>query len=112
MNFVPARLAGCYFVAAALLVPGASAANSWRVMLRDAPKHRSPSAGWQEAAVAGALDIALAGPRTYPHEVVDDDWMGDGRATLDAGDIHRSLRLYLTAGALVALTLTALWLLD
>ena len=108
-NWLPARLAGLYFVAAAWLLPGANGARAWRVMLRDAGKHRSPNAGWQEAAAAGALDFALAGPRRYPHETVDDAWMGDGRARLGAGDIGRCLHLYITAGTLVALTLALLW---
>ena len=111
VNLAPARLAGLYFVAAACLLPGANGGRAWRTMIRDARKHRSPNAGWQEAAVAGALDIAVAGPRRYPHEIVDDAWMGDGRTRLDAGDIARCLHLYLTAGALVALSLTLLrWL--
>ncbi len=105
VNWLPARLAGLYFMAAAWLLPGASGARAGRVMWRDAGKHRSPNAGWQEAAVAGALDLALAGPRRYRHETVDDAWMGDGRAALDAGDIRRALHLYITAGALVAVTL-------
>ena len=109
VNWVPARLAGLYFVAAAWLLPGANGARAWRVMLRDAGKHRSPNAGWQEAAAAGALDFALAGPRRYPHETIDDAWMGDGRARLGAGDIRRCLHLYITAGTLVALTLALLW---
>ena len=108
-NWLPARFAGLYFVAAAWLLPGANGGRAWRVMLRDAGKHRSPNAGWQEAAAAGALDFALAGPRRYPHETVDDAWMGDGRARLGAGDIGRCLHLYITAGTLVALTLALLW---
>ena len=108
-NWVPARLAGLYFVAAAWLLPGANGGRAWRTMLRDAGKHRSPNAGWQEAAAAGALDFALAGPRRYSHETVDDAWMGDGRARLGAGDIRRCLHLYITAGTLVALTLALLW---
>ena len=109
VNWLPARLAGLYFVAAAFLLPGASGGRAWRVMVRDAGRHRSPNAGWQEAAVAGALGFALAGPRRYRHETVDDAWMGDGRSRLDAGDIRRSLHLYITAGTLVALTLAVLW---
>ncbi len=108
INWLPARLAGGLFVAAAVFVPGASAGNAWRVMLRDAPRHRSPNAGWQEAAVAGALDFSLAGPRHYPDEVVDDNWMGDGRANLDAADARAALRLYLVAAIVLAVPVAAL----
>ena len=109
VNYLPARFAGLYLVAAACVLPGADGGRAWRVMIRDARKHRSPNAGWQEAAVAGALDIVIAGPRRYPHETVDDAWMGDGRARLDAGDIRRCLHLYIAAGILVTLTLASLW---
>ena len=69
-------------------------------MLRDAPKHRSPNAGWQEAALAGALGLALAGPRRYGGQVVEDHWMGDGRRAATAADLARVLDLYLAAGGL------------
>ncbi|WP_211212262.1 adenosylcobinamide-phosphate synthase CbiB [Kiloniella laminariae] len=99
VNLIPARLAGLFFVLAALLVPGASPSRGLRIMFRDAGLHRSPNAGWQEAAVAGALGFALAGPRTYPGYVVDDPFMGDGgRKDLDAPDIRQALKLYLGAG--------------
>jgi len=100
-NVVPARLAGLLFVLAALPLPGASAVRAWKTMLRDAPKHRSPNAGWQEAALAGALGLALAGPRQYGGQVVEDHWMGDGRREVTAEDLARVLDLYLAAGALV-----------
>ena len=108
-NYLPARLAGCYIVVAAWMVPHASAARAWRVMLRDAPKHRSPNAGWQQAAFAGALGMALAGPRRYAHGNVEVPWMGDGRSDAGADDIRRGLHLYLCAGALVALSLLFGW---
>ena len=101
VNFLPARLAGLLFVLAALLLPAASAAGAWRAMLRDAPRHRSPNAGWQEAALAGALGLALAGPRHYGGQVVEDHWMGDGRSAVTAADLGQVLDLYLSAGALL-----------
>jgi adenosylcobinamide-phosphate synthase len=101
VNFLPARLAGLFFVLAALLLPAASAAGAWRAMLRDAPRHRSPNAGWQEAALAGALGLALAGPRQYGGQLVEDHWMGDGRSAVTAADLGRVLDLYLSAGALL-----------
>jgi len=109
-NFIPARLAGGLIVLAALMLPAARAGRAWRTMLRDAPRHRSPNAGWQEAALAGALGYALAGPRIYSSESVDDHWMGDGRPDLTTGDIHAGLRLYLVANAIMAALLAGLWL--
>lgn len=108
-NLLPARLSGLLFVAAAALLPGASARGAWRALRRDAPKHRSPNAGWQEAAVAGALGFALAGPRTYGAETVEDHWMGDGTAALTAESVARALRLYLAACALLAALLAVGW---
>ncbi|MFQ5775644.1 MAG: adenosylcobinamide-phosphate synthase CbiB [Kiloniellaceae bacterium] len=101
-NWIPARLAGLILVAAAAFLPGASAGRAWRTMVRDAPRHRSPNAGWPEAALAGALGFALAGPRRYPEGPVADHWMGDGRADLDAADLRAALRLYLAASAVLA----------
>jgi adenosylcobinamide-phosphate synthase len=66
---------------------------------RDAGQHRSPNAGWPEAAMAGALGFKLAGPRVYGGVTVDDVYMGDGNAALDAADIRRALTLYRRACA-------------
>ncbi len=97
LNLVPARLSGILLGAAALVSPAAHGAPAFRIMLRDARKHRSPNAGWPEAATAGALDLALAGPRRYHGQVVNDPWLGDGRARATTADINRALRLYATA---------------
>jgi adenosylcobinamide-phosphate synthase len=107
VNLPASRLTGLMFVAAAALVPGASAASAWRALWRDAPKHRSPNAGWPEAAMAGALGLKLAGPRVYAGVAVDDHWMGDGRAETTAQDIARALLIYRVAfgGALLVLAL-------
>jgi adenosylcobinamide-phosphate synthase len=78
--------------------------RSARAALRDAGRHRSPNAGWPEAAMAGALGLRLAGPRVYGATRVEDGWMGDGRAEADADDIERALRVYRRAcGAGIAL---------
>ncbi len=58
-------------------------------MVKDHGKHDSPNAGWPEAAMAGALDLALAGPRRYENEIVDKGWIGEGRARATPGDIPR-----------------------
>lgn len=97
LNLLPARLSGMLLAVAALVAPEAHAAPAIRVMLRDAGKHRSPNAGWPEAATAGALGLALAGPRRYHGELVNDPWLGDGRARATISDISRALRLYVIA---------------
>lgn len=112
VNWAPARLAGALLAAAATVLPGADGRRAWRSMLRDAPKHRSPNAGWQEAALAGALDLALAGPRRYRGRLVEDAWMGDGRQALTADDLQAALRLYRVAWAGLALLIVVLWALP
>lgn len=97
VNLPASRLTGLMFVAAAAVVPGASARSAWQAYWRDARLHRSPNAGWPEAAMAGALGLRLAGPRIYAGVVVDDHWMGDGRAEATARDIDRALTIYRVA---------------
>jgi adenosylcobinamide-phosphate synthase len=115
VNLPASRLTGLMFVAAAAMVPGASAASAWKAAWRDARLHRSPNAGWPEAAMAGALGLRLAGPRIYGGVMVDDHWMGDGRAEATAQDIDRALMIYRIALAVsllvaAALVLLAAWL--
>jgi len=69
--------------------------------LRDAPRHRSPNAGYPEAAMAGALGLALAGPRIYGGVEVADAVMGDGRRQATAADIRAALTLYIRADAML-----------
>jgi adenosylcobinamide-phosphate synthase len=113
VNWPAARLTGVMFIAAAAAVPGASAASAWQAFRRDARLHRSPNAGWPEAAMAGALGLRLAGPRVYDGAIVNDHWMGDGRAEATVQDIDRALAIYRTAfaGALLIVVVTC-WLIS
>lgn len=97
LNLPASRLSVLWIVLAACLHAQADAGAAWRAAWRDARRHRSPNAGWPEAAMAGALGLRLAGPRVYHGEVVHDAWMGDGRADATAGDIALALTLYRTA---------------
>ncbi|MDR6873883.1 adenosylcobinamide-phosphate synthase [Bosea sp. BE125] len=94
VNLPASRLTALLLVAAAALDREADAAGAWKAVRRDAHRHRSPNAGWPEAAMAGALGLRLAGPRIYGETRVEDGWMGDGRAEATAADIRRALRLY------------------
>jgi adenosylcobinamide-phosphate synthase len=102
VNLPASRLSAIWIVAAARLTPGASWREAALSALTDAPRHRSPNAGWPEAAMAGALGLALAGPRSYGGKRIDDAWMGSGRRDATAADIHRALRLYRIAYVLQA----------
>jgi adenosylcobinamide-phosphate synthase len=106
VNWLPARLAALLILMAAFLL-GTTPAEGWRAMWRDAPRHRSPNAGWPEAAMAGCLGLRLAGPRHYGGELIEDAWMGAGRAAATVADIRRTLRLLSAATLLLGALLAA-----
>lgn len=111
INLPASRLSGLFIALAAPLAHG-SPLRSFTCIARDAKKHRSPNAGWPEAAMAGALDIALAGPRAYPGYTVDDPYMNEaGRKQATANDIDRAVIVMIGAcgvQALLVLLLAAL----
>jgi len=94
VNLPASRLSALLLIIASRLTKGASALCAFAAVERDAGRHRSPNAGWPEAAMAGALGLRLAGPRRYGESWVDDAWMGDGRAEANAEDIRKALALY------------------
>jgi adenosylcobinamide-phosphate synthase len=103
VNLPASRLSALLIIAAAAVTKSASAVAAWQAVCRDARRHRSPNAGYPEAAMAGALGLALAGPRNYGGVRVDDALMGDKRRAADANDIRAALGLYRRAdGILIA----------
>jgi adenosylcobinamide-phosphate synthase len=106
VNLPASRLSALLLVAAAALNKNAAAA--WRAVVRDAPRHRSPNAGYPEAAMAGALGLSLAGPRVYGGVTIDDATMGDGRRDATAADIRQALRLYRYADAILMALVAAI----
>jgi len=94
LNTVPAPLSGFLLVTAAVFTKRGRPGHALSIMLRDGRKHHSPNAGWPESAMAGALDLALAGPRRYPEGLVADPWLGDGSARAATSDVTRALQLY------------------
>jgi adenosylcobinamide-phosphate synthase len=108
LNLAPARVAAV-LIALVAPVAGGSAATALKVTWRDASKHKSPNAGWPESAMAGALGLALAGPRRYGKRLVDDPFLNAG-ARMDAGpaDIRRALNLLIAACLLEAAIYAAL----
>lgn len=104
VNLPASRLSALLIAGAASFTKGASASAAWRATWRDGPKHASPNAGYPEAAMAGALGLSLAGPRSYHGKETEGAWMGDGRREANAADIRAALNLYARAdGLLIAL---------
>lgn len=98
MNWLPARIAGVMIVVAALFTPKGAPARAFRVMARDGRRHRSPNAGWPEAAMAGALGVALSGPRSYAGGTSNEPWLGgEFPARIGPAEIRRALYLFAVA---------------
>lgn len=100
VNLPASRLAAFWLVLASAILPGLSPRGAIKTIWRDAGRHRSPNAGWPEAAMAGALGISLGGPRAYDGTMVDEPWIGDGREHTGSRDIRAALRQYRTACAI------------
>lgn len=92
MNLIPARLSGALICLAG--------GKGWRVLGRDHARHASPNAGWPEAAMAGALEVRLAGPVSYDGAVQDKPWIGDGPPPTTAS-MRKAATLFLRACALL-----------
>jgi adenosylcobinamide-phosphate synthase len=97
VNLIPARLTGLLFAA----MSGRPAA-ALRCMWQDAGKHRSPNAGWPEAAMAGALAVRMSGPRIYGDRVAAEPWLNGAAPDPVPQDMQRALALYLRAMAALA----------
>jgi adenosylcobinamide-phosphate synthase len=100
LNLPASRLAALLLCLAAALPGEASGRAALAITRRDARRHRSPNAGWPEAAMAGALGLKLSGPRAYHGDLTPEPWFGEGREDASATDIRRALRLYRTACAI------------
>lgn len=102
INLPASRLSALLFILAAFFIEGASPGDAWRAVRRDAKYHRSPNAGWPEAAMAGALGIALAGPRSYGGKMIDARYMGEGGTPyLNVWHIHVAVKLMQIADAML-----------
>ena len=96
VNLLPARLSGL-LIALAAPSAGGSIAASLKIMFQNARHHRSPNAGWPESAMAGALGIALSGPRVYAEGVANEPYLNPEGRVAEPNDIRRALRVYAVA---------------
>lgn len=101
VNLPAARLTGALFALAAL------SRRALACMIADAHRHRSPNAGWPEAAMAGALGVRLSGPRIYADRIADEPWLNGTARDPGAGELAAGLRLYRRTIALLAALMAA-----
>ena len=108
LNWIPARLSAIIL----FWSNGNIGLKGWKHIVSDAKLHRSPNAGWPEAAVAHSLDVALAGPRSYQGQFQDFAWVNENGSRLAApDDIERAVRLLWSAWALILVFVLGLFLL-
>lgn len=103
VNLVPARLTGAVFA-----LVSTAPCRAAKVMWRDAGLHRSPNAGWPEAAMAAGLGVRLSGPRVYADRVAEEPWVNAGAADPSALDLQRGLALYVRAMFVLGAALSVL----
>ena len=97
LNWIPARLT------AAMILLVHARPHLWRIVTRDAALHRSPNAGWPEAAMAAILNVALSGPRSYDGEVKNFPFVHpDGTREVGPRDIGACIRVLWRSWALLA----------
>ena len=98
-NWLPARISALLIaIGAGMLNGSAGFKNALIVALRDSGLHRSPNAGWPEAAMAGGADLALGGPRIYPDEIVQQAYLNSsGKRKLGVGDIQKAIQIFTLA---------------
>jgi adenosylcobinamide-phosphate synthase len=88
-----------------------SGSGSFSAALRDSGLHRSPNSGWPEAAMAGALDLQLAGPRVYGGVRVSEPMMhAAGRSDAGPRDIILGIGIFYAACSIMAAVVAATWL--
>ena len=100
LNWVPARLT------AGMIALAFWSTRAVDVIRRDARLHRSPNAGWPEAAMAGVLGVGLAGPRSYHGATRDFPWVNaSGNRDIGTAEIEAAIavlwRVWWLFGALV-----------
>ena len=100
VNYIPARLTGLAFAAAACLIPGMSGKNAFKIWRRDRRNHKSPNSAQSESACAGALGVQLAGDAWYFGELYHKPTIGDALRPIEPEDIPRANRLMYVASVL------------
>ncbi|MDO4518905.1 MAG: adenosylcobinamide-phosphate synthase CbiB [Eubacteriales bacterium] len=92
VNYIPARLSGWFMIVAAYLTKF-DGKNAKKIYLRDRRNHASPNSAQTESAMAGALNIQLAGNAYYFGKLYEKPTIGDANRSVEIEDIPRANRI-------------------
>ena len=96
-NFIPARITALLFALAGFRIA------ALKLAIRDARNHRSLNAGWPEAAMAGALNVRLSGPRKYGDAVAEEPWLNAESCDPNVTVMKSALAIYIRALAIAGI---------
>ncbi|MEM7619259.1 MAG: adenosylcobinamide-phosphate synthase CbiB [Pseudomonadota bacterium] len=100
-NWLPARITAGLF----LILKPQNLIRATKTVWKNAPKHRSPNAGWPESAMATLLNVRLSGPRMYHNRQTEDPWINEQGRGASPKDIRRALTYYKAAIGILAIIL-------
>ena len=98
-NYIPARISGWLMVAGTVFT-GMDTKNAAKIYKRDRRNHASPNSAQTEAAMAGALEVQLAGNAYYFGKLYEKPTIGDPIRPVEPEDIKRANRLMYAASIL------------
>lgn len=101
-NLFPARLTALLMV----LVMGSW--RGFRFVLQYGNRHKSPNAGFPEAALAGIMDCRFGGPNVYHGILVDKPYIGRHERIIESNEITFVSRINYLTSLLMVLSLTGL----
>ena len=108
-NLLPARLTAGLL--AALGGSGSAVRRAFRFIWQFGDQHKSPNAGYPEAALAGVLDCRFGGPNYYHGQLVPKPYIGTNPREIPPQEIERVARLnHAVCAATVASIIGLFWL--
>lgn len=102
-NFIPARLSVIIISIAARLLRADQGRAALITAIKEGSHHKSPNAGYPEAAFAGALGVKLNGPNYYGGVLVEKPYIGINLGNAKVYHIQKSCELMMFAAIISSL---------
>ncbi len=108
LQWLPSRITGIWLIISAIFSPAANPVTAWRVMFEQADKLQSANDGWPIAAMAGAINVTLGGPRVINGNHIDDNWIGIGSSQPTIAELRKAVWLFSISILLLIIALLAI----